>query len=161
MPNWCTNNITITGPKDKINKLIERARSANPKRPDEELGLLEAMVPIGDWEYGTAVETWGTKWDVSTEGLEVYNIIEDRAVIEGWFDSAWSPPVEAMRAYLAENPDVDIWMNYFEPGVSFIGEFEDGEESTYEIDPENLDNIPDDLREAFNLDEYYDEEDYA
>ena len=52
MPNWCANHIEITGPEDKINILYQDAQD----------GFLETLAPIGDWEYNTAVEKWGTKW---------------------------------------------------------------------------------------------------
>ena len=66
MPNWNSNAITLTGPVDKIRALWDAAQPAEGK----DGSLLEAMVPIGDWDYGTAVESWGTKWDISLECLE-------------------------------------------------------------------------------------------
>jgi hypothetical protein len=39
MPNWCNNTITITGPKDKITAIWDKAN-------EEDGGLLSAMVPM-------------------------------------------------------------------------------------------------------------------
>lgn len=144
MPNWCNNSIEIVGPRDKIRAIWETARECE--------GLLNAMVPMpealsttvkgsGDeaqtelhdgftnW-YDWAVARWGTKWDVSLEGLE-YEQDEDgnydngglgpQARITGWFDSAWAPPVTAMATYGESNPDVRITLDYNEPGMCFVG----------------------------------------
>ena len=62
MPNWCSNSIKISGPYDKLKKIKE---DSSKFEADEGLvapGLLEALVPIGDWSYVTASEAWGTKW---------------------------------------------------------------------------------------------------
>jgi len=117
MPNWCSNNITIQGPADKIRALWDAAQPAEGK----DGSLLEAMVPIGDWDYGTAVESWGTKWDISLEGLEFELLPDGRAMIHGWFESAWSPPTGAYEQFCENNDDVYICASYFEPGMGFVG----------------------------------------
>ena len=164
MPNWCSNSITIEGPADKIRQLWESAQS------QQDGGLLEATVPIGDWDYGTAVDTWGTKWDISLEGLEFIDNDQGRAMITGWFDSAWAPPIGAYERYLETNDDVSIEASYYEPGMDFAGFWKDGEE-------EHMDNLHDEfqlpedqrsdlynrLDEEYNLSENYEmwDEDFA
>ena len=133
MPNWCSNNITITGPKDKIKAIYDGATAE---------GLLHTLYPMpeqlrdtikgtGDelqtekydgftnW-YDWAVNNWNTKWDVSAEGLE-YEEDGDTATISGWFDSAWAPPVGAVFHYGHRNEDVKIRLSYYEPGMAFVG----------------------------------------
>jgi len=138
MPNWCNNTISITGPKDKITNLFEEAKKEN--------GLLQAMVPMpkelegttspapqegepqplvdgfDNW-YDWRVANWGTKWDVDIEGLE---LSEDGTTISGWFDSAWSPPIEAYSTFLNENEDCSIDAYYEEGGMDFAGHWYDG-----------------------------------
>lgn len=156
MPNWCSNSLVLSGPKDKIKALWETASAKN----EESFCLLNAMVPLpgGNWDYGLAVDTWGTKWDISLEGLEYAENGND-ATIRGWFDSAWAPPVMAMQTYCAQNEDVRVTLEYFEPGVGFIGHWNSGdqEDLCYEIDPSDLSNIPSDLRESFNVDDWYED----
>lgn len=117
MPNWCSNNITIQGPADMIRALWDAAQPAEGK----DGSLLEAMVSIGEWDYDTAVNTWGTKWDISLEGLQFELLPDGRAMIQGWFESAWSPPIGAYEKFCENNNDVYICASYFEPGMSFIG----------------------------------------
>jgi len=142
MPNWCSNDIAITGPRDKIRALWDATQA-------EGSGLLNALVPMPDtvfrgnigpkeeaecrekgipnW-YDWSVANWGTKWDVDPEGLE-YTEDSDTATISGWMDSAWSPPVEAVAAYGTENPDVSITLDFHEGGMCFVGQYviENGE----------------------------------
>jgi hypothetical protein len=115
MPNWCSNSITIEGPAEKIRALWDAANSK------EDSGLLEAMVPIGEWDYDHAVLTWGTKWDISNEGLEFTDNGNGRATISGWADSAWAPPVAAFQTWALANEDCELELKYFEPGMSFVG----------------------------------------
>ena len=155
MPNWCNNNISISGPADKIKKLWETANS----EADDQTGLLDSMYPmpreldivagsLGDdaeqeklylaeaanvekfghknW-YDWRVANWGTKWDIGTEGLEYTEHGDGTAEISGWFDSAWSPPIEAYQKFDAENDsDCYITASFHEPGMDFGGFYETG-----------------------------------
>jgi len=134
MPNWCSNSFSITGNVESIKELWDTAQTAGP---DGDFGLLNAIAPIGDWDYGTAVESWGTKWDVSDEGLEFIDHGDGTASIEGWFDSAWAPPIAAYEQLAADFDSCVISASYFEPGMDFAGFWssEDGEE--------HLDNLHD------------------
>ena len=118
MPNWCSNNFAITGNVESIKDLWEAAQTAGP---DGGFGLLNAIAPIGDWEYGKAVDTWGTKWDVTDEGLEFIDNGDGTASISGWFDSAWSPPIGAYEQLAADFDSCIIECSYYEPGMDFGG----------------------------------------
>jgi hypothetical protein len=160
MPNWCSNAITIKGPVDKIRALWDAAQPAEGK----DGSLLEAMVPIGEWDYDRAVQEWGTKWDISLEGLEFVDLGDDTAAIQGWADSAWSPPIEAFATYCGNDDDVTAQIDYFEPGMSFIGSWtaNDGEQ-TWEDVGQFAKNGTDDpvleqLMEDFNVWDWYEED---
>jgi hypothetical protein len=149
MPNWCNNNIEITGPAQKIKALWDAAQA-------EDGGLLNGMVPMpvelkdtvkgsnGDavnW-YDWSVTNWGTKWDVSLEGIEYTDNEDGTASISGYFDSAWSPPIDAYNRFLADNEDCTIEASYYEMGCDFAGLYDNG-------DDEHLE----DLREEYDLPE--------
>lgn len=154
MPNWCSNNFSLEGPVEKIQALWDAAKS-------NDSGLLEAMVPLGEWDYDKSVDSWGTKWDVNLEGLEFSTFLDGKmGSISGWFESAWSPPLAAFIAYCEKNEDVNLSVSYFEPGCAFVGRWnsDDKEDECYQIDPDNLDEIPDDLREDFDIDSWYEKE---
>ena len=138
MPNWCNNSITITGPKDKITALYNQAIQHDA---DDETGMLDAMHPMpkelhgttspsdGDNWYNWRVENWGTKWDISSEGLE---LSEDGTELTGWFDSAWAPPIGAYEFFLENNEDCSISASYYEPGMDFGGFWIDGVDEYWE-----------------------------
>jgi hypothetical protein len=156
MPNWCNNNITISGPTETIKQLWEDAQTAGP---DGGFGLLEAMAPIGEWDYGTAVETWGTKWDISDEGLEFTDNGDGTASIQGWFDSAWAPPIGAYEKFCDDMDNCEISASYFEPGMDFAGFWHGMEEhlddlhEVWENDPDN--ELFRRLDEEYNLSEQF------
>tara|TARA_R110002073_G_scaffold101026_2_gene229744 strand:- start:542 stop:1072 length:531 start_codon:yes stop_codon:yes gene_type:complete len=115
MPNWCSNTLLITGDTStlvQLKSIIEQ---------DSEEGLLEAIAPIGEYDRETAISKWGTKWDVSSEGLEYTDNGDGTSIIEGYFDSAWSPPVEAFTTLAQHWASCYIELKYFEPGMCFIG----------------------------------------
>jgi hypothetical protein len=170
MPNWNANTITIEGPADKIRELWARAQrghqyvNAATGETEETSGLLEAMVPIGEWDYDRAVATWGTKWDIDLTGLELTEGDNGRAQISGHADSAWSPPVEAFQAYANLNEDVYLELKYFEPGMSFIGVWDSEGGNAYWEDVYTLvqskadeeDTVLAELFEEFNVWDCYD-----
>ena len=147
MPNWCNNNIDITGPAKTINALWKAATA-------EEGGLLIAMVPMpealrettkgsGDelqtekydgftnW-YDWSVARWGTKWDVDMEGIEYTDNEDGTASISGYFDSAWAPPVEAYNRFLEANEDCSLTASYYEMGCDFAGLYDNGDDEYME-----------------------------
>ena len=154
MPNWCNNNITITGPNsviDKIEKIVDEKQETE--------GLLQFMYPMpeglknttadmtedkemikkygySDW-YGWATNEWGTKWEVS----EFYGVdrqyltetSEGESTISFAFDSAWAPPTGAYENFIANNEDCSLRATYYEPGCDFMGIWQDYDDKCYTI----------------------------
>ena len=136
MPNWCSNNISISGPREKIESIYNQITSE-----DESKGLLDALVPMPqeirdtlkegsqtqDW-YSWSIDNWGTKWEVNGEGLELQlDGDSNEASIHGYFDSAWGPPTTAYETFLDNNEDCELWASYEEPGMDFAGIYDNGE----------------------------------
>ena len=159
MPNWCSNHIVIEGPTDKVEAVWSIAND-----PSND-GLLEAMVPLGKWNYDKATSEWGTKWDINMTdaNLELEQINDTTSSIVGYFESAWGPPSEACFTYMQNNPDVDIHLSFYEPGNDFCGTLDTGEmsindqpRSYWETDPEGV-NLDETFYITEVLDEYQDE----
>ena len=151
MPNWCSNNLTITGDTDTLVQLKEVIESDGD-------GLLEAIAPIGEWDYGSAVEKWGTKWDISAEGLEYIDNGDGTSTIEGWFQSAWSPPISAFQKLADDWDSCFIELMYEECGMCFVGCWDsEGADDHYEygdFTSKNIkENIPAYLVDEFGLEE--------
>lgn len=120
MPNWCSNQMHLEGPAETINQVWENAKHIE--------GLLEAICPLGEWEYSKATSVWGTKWDVEIQDLEYTETSDGKiGTISGGFDSAWSPPTEAFDHFLSNNPDCEAELLFYEGGNDFCGSLHAGE----------------------------------
>lgn len=145
MPNWCMNSVEISGDIKTLEAMAEAAKQGD---------LLEYFAPIGEWDYGVAVDTWGTKWDVTCE--DPY-LDYGSNTLQLNFDSAWGPPTEAY-AKAEETHEVRITADYYEPGMMFVGKYEDGYDQSFEVDFSDKDwrdGIPDDLIDHWDLDDDY------
>ena len=168
MPNWCNNNITIRGPKAKLEKILEQSKTDNVgllnhfmKMPEELAETtangetrpeLEKKYGFSDW-YGWANNNWGTKWNVYANDfypedpkVELTKEENYEAQLSFGFDTAWAPPIGAYENYLAENQDVTIKATYFEGGMDFMGIWEDYDDAEYtisDVTDEQLETEPD------------------
>ena len=101
--------------------------------------------------YEWNIEHWGVKWDVGEE-LDSVTRIDDNTVKLS-FDTAWNSPVRFYE-HLAAELDFDITAYYLEEGMGFVGKYtSDGGDESYNFDgSEDLEDIPDDIREFWDLD---------
>jgi len=156
MPNWCDNQITITGPNSVIDKIEKIVREEK-----DDQGLLNFMYPCpkelesttadgsknealikkyghSDW-YSWKTDNWCTKWEV----CEFYGV--DRQLIEAGktklsmistisfaFSSAWAPPTGAYTHFITsmaeKNLDVSLKAYYYEGGCDFAGCWDNGDD---------------------------------
>ena len=149
MPNWCNNNITITGPKKIIDKIEKIAKNEKYEKPED--GLLHYFHPMpkglrdttadgsknkammkkhgySNW-YDWAVENWSTKWDIH----EFHGVERKKSVISFGFESAWAPPIGAYDKFIDENPNVSIRATYMEGGCDFMGIWDNGIDDCWTI----------------------------
>jgi hypothetical protein len=153
MPNWCDNQVTITGPNkiiDKIEKIVKEEKDSG--------GLLDFFHPMpkelrdttadgskdkemikkygySDW-YSWACDNWSTKWDIS----EFYGVdrqylseqSEGESTISFAFSSAWSPPIGAYECFLAKNEECSLKAYYYEGGCDFMGCWDNGADDCYQ-----------------------------
>ena len=171
MPNWCNNSITITGNTETIKTLWEEAI----QDADDETGLLNAIHPMPkelhettspseepNW-YNWRVENWGTKWEVSSEGLEFTDNGDGTATISGWFDSAWAPPIGVYERFAEQFDSCVLEASYYEPGMDFAGFWssENGDEYCDNLHDEWKSDEPSELfkrlDEEYNLSEQFEE----
>ena len=180
MPNWCNNTITLTGPKEKITAIYDKAREDNAllqqlkpmpealegtTSPAPKEGKVQPLVDGFDNWYDWRVQNWGTKWDVDMDGLE---LSDDGTTITGWFDSAWAPPIHAYEYFLTDNEDCSISSLYYEGGMDFAGKWEDFADMMVTPGDFTADQMEDpssgliyDINEQFNFSEFvreYEEE---
>ena len=88
------------------------------------------------------------------DDAQVFNHIVPRPLEEVSmnFDTAWSPPTTLYETMVDDGWGVRAF--YHEPGMVFIGMFEDGSDNYYEYDNtdrESIENLPEELVEYGNL----------
>jgi hypothetical protein len=140
MPNWCSNVLTIKSTKEIVEKLrndVNNAEALENKEHDK--GLFATLAPIPnyveqDW-YNLHNDYWGTKWDVPF--AECYYADESETTISMAFDTAWGPPTGVCKALytrlVQEDPSVNIKCTFEEPGMNFIGLWENLEHEEWDI----------------------------
>ena len=173
MPNWCDNQVTITGPKsviDKIEKIAKEEKGAG--------GLLNFFHPMpkelkdttadgskdkemikkygySDW-YGWACDNWGTKWDLNEfYGVERELTPEGDSMISFAFSSAWSPPIGAYEYFLAKNEDCTLEAHYYEGGCDFMGIWDNGDDRCYAPSNYKSDDKFFESGDGWSLDNYF------
>ena len=173
MPNWNQNSAIITHEDPaQIDRLIEGFK--NERLFGEFLPTPEPLcrtVEIGDdyderlaelakanliefgypsW-YEWNIKHWGVKWDVGEESDDIDRVDDNKVKLS--FDIAWGPPI-AFYDYLTEELDFDVTAFYLEEGMGFVGKYttDDGDESFNFDGSEDLEDIPDDIREFWDLD---------
>ena len=182
MPNWCDNQITITGPNSVIDKIEKIVREDDSHKNN---GLLHFMKPMptelegttspsssadkpqpmvdgfDNW-YDWRCENWGTKWEVCEfYGVDRQHLNDslDESTISFGFSSAWAPPIHAYEQFLADNENCSLKAYYYEGGCDFMGVWEDGVDDCYapgdykSTDDFWTDGIGYELDEMFNITE--------
>ena len=154
MPNWCNNQITITGPNSVIDKIEEIVKTEDTH---ENTGLLNFFKPMpkelegttspsssakkpqpmvegfDNW-YDWRVENWGTKWELCEfYGVDRQHLNDslDESTISFAFSSAWAPPINAYEQFLADNENCSLKAYYYEGGCDFMGEWDNGSDDCY------------------------------
>jgi len=126
MPNWCNNQIEITATSPQEFKKFHEYMG--------DYFSFERIVPtpltadgnvIENW-YTWRLEHWGTKWDLDKEEFLAgnqdawkFSDTDDSATLN--FDTAWGPPIEALKNLVEKFPALTINLKYFEPGMAFGG----------------------------------------
>lgn len=156
MPNWCNNWVEV-GHEDpaKIKALAEAYNRGefcdhvvpvpeilkNPETttsygdPDKQANAdrirEEALKATGyeSW-YDFCVAKWGTKWDISSEGVDA-DITDDGKAMTAGFDTAWSPPTGIYEALVEQGYTVRAY--YYEPGMAYAGIYDNGSDDYMEL----------------------------
>lgn len=126
MPNWCSNEITITGDVTEIVKALDSIENR------EERNLFKSLIDVpqdeyeNDW-YNTNLKYFGTKWDVSHEECDPQEFDGELVLTP---NTAWSPPTE-FCVNLAKKYGVEVEMYYHEGGMDFCGKTYINSDGTY------------------------------
>lgn len=183
MPNWCSNHITLRGSRQaEVQRLADAFKRGEfcdavipvpeilknsetttnygdpVKQAEADRVRAEALSATGyqSW-YDFCTNRWGTKWDVGDE--HSIEVDQDGLGFSAPFDSAWAPPMGVVEALVEQGFEVTLY--YYEPGMGFVGKFEDGYDEMYELSGETSKTvraaIGDELDDFFGISESMDE----
>ena len=148
MPNWCACHISVRGSRQEaVQKLADAFDRGE---------FCQTVIPVPEdqkdnW-YDFCVNNWGTKWEVQGEECDRS---EDGLSFSASFDSAWAPPMGVVERLTTQGYDVTLY--YYEPGMCFVGKYEDGIDDYYEYSSETSntvrDVIGDELDDFFGISE--------
>lgn len=157
MPNWCNNNVIFKhNNPEMIQKLVDAANHEQ---------LFNAFVPRPDEEdtnwYDWNVSNWGTKWEANIYEEAFVEADRSDTVVLG-FDTAWAPPIPFYEKMEELGFEVDAY--YYESGMGFCGNFQDGYDEYIEIEGDSKwvkEFVPSYIDEVFdisgNMEEWEDE----
>ena len=157
MPNWCSNQATIHGTKDQI---LELAGAYDRG------GVCEHFLPTPEGIEDKAEyrrKNWGMKWDFGKTAYTPDEECDWQVDEEGCglvhlrFDTAGNPPIGWYEALNALDMTVEAY--YFEPGVSFCGQWSNPVEGIIDecIEIHNPNDVPYTIQQTFNTEEFYED----
>jgi hypothetical protein len=123
MPNWCSNEITISG---DVTRIVEALESIESKQDNNVFKTLIDVPQDEDW-YNTNLKYFGTKWDVSHEECDPQEFDGGLVLMP---NTAWSPPIE-FGINLAKKYGVEVELYYHESGMDFCGKTSINSDGTY------------------------------
>jgi hypothetical protein len=168
MPNYCINEIKITGDNNKIIGITKKIKSSKNGLLFETLIGKHPKYTDENW-YEKNCEWFGCKWDVIINECNI-EFGDDFIIINP--QTAWSPP-EPFCKTLSQKFNVNVEIFYFEPGMDFAGRsefyngdlideinYDDCQEGKYELNNERFwqdeecDYLDEDRLDGSTLDEY-------
>jgi len=135
MPNWCENDLIISGAPDDVEEFVEFAKGNEAWDDEARKSPLDAnkFVPYpkeyasvggyGVFNYNWCINNWGSKWNfIRVEITDDYVDSGIREIIYA-FDSAWSPMTPVILAMGKAFPKLKFNLEYYEGRGGFRGWF--------------------------------------
>jgi len=127
MPNWCYTTLKVNGSKEQIKEfssLVSRAIENDNSLCNEIIPRPEAEEE--NW-YHWNLTNWGSKWDTT----DISFLYEDDTQLNLSFATAWSPITPIFDELVKRG--LKVLAEYEDEGYMFAGEYENGNETDFEI----------------------------
>lgn len=146
MPNWCENELSVTGREEDVYTFIKKAggengdldfesfipypnifskidEEAKAHNQDPEKVKLYGYKPNGynSGGYEWCIENWDTKWNACDVVFDLIKDYEDEETAFYEFNTAWSPPISVIKKMGEMFPNLVFVLRYFECGVGYNG----------------------------------------
>lgn len=132
MPNWCENDLRVTGEASEVERFFESVKSEQSRFDFNKIKPYPVEFEVMDREhaekkrerdgfnsggYEWRLRNWGTKWN-ACEVTEVVSIRGGKMVS---FSTAWSPPTPLIERASIDWPKLTFDIRYYEAGIGFKG----------------------------------------
>ena len=127
MPNYCGNELTVSGPSEELRRFKKYVKNAHAAEDDQKILDFSTIIPVPQ-EGMSDYNLWGTRsnaWEVTIDSGRLRTGTND--TIFYTFDTAWSPPDEVIMKMIEIFPLLDFVFLYGEPGCCFSGKIEGSE----------------------------------
>jgi hypothetical protein len=111
--------LAIHGNPDEVDRFIDGLKPAdNPDEPGQ-VSVLESYIPLTQWEYEVALQTWGVKWPDTVGTFDRGD--GGYSDISLYLTTPWGPPLEGIRRVSELFPELSFALSWTEPGMCFYG----------------------------------------
>jgi len=154
MPNYCTNYLIMGGNTEVLKDLWEKYFA---QLTFNQHGMfLQLLCPMPDLEeseiHDWRLSNWGTKW----EATDMHGVHFDNDILIFEFETAWSPPVEAVK-YFCSWFGVHGRLHYYDLDSDFVGFYDSANDKNCELEFNSHDvNTEDMMIKIFVKDLYKD-----
>lgn len=152
MPNWCDNEVWITGDANELKELFAEGGKPHYLHNDEHgvSFLMDNLVPMPPeylddsrwWDF--RIENWGCKWDLNQQ-YEETRVYYTEGDTEGGVNylTPWAPNRQFWQTVSKRFPSLTIDLRYVEDAMWFMGQviYRAGEV----VDEVYYDDIPDEI----------------
>lgn len=141
MPNWCENDLIITGDTQQLRYFLDHGVDFNSAIPyPEQFASLDRIAeqwekdhPEAPWGLGRPKDgfnqggyewcnaNWGTKWNVSPESNQPKAVQPKR--VKYSFSTAWAPPIPVILAWSKKYDALTFSLRYYEMGAAYQGKY--------------------------------------
>jgi len=133
MPNWCHNQLTVSGPADEVKQFKETAVGHSPWLSAAEVGRekpdplnFHSLFPVPEELMNAGYNEAAYHWERDNWGCK--RGARDTQILDEWdggviyeFDTAWVPPLEFIEHISKDWPRLTFDLEYDECGIGFTG----------------------------------------
>lgn len=114
MPNWCMNDLRVSGAEAEVLKFIEDNKT-NGEFCFKTLSPEPEYEKDDEW-YDWRISNWGVKWDVDGD-VDVQKL--DDGFYRLYFTTAWDAPIYWLKDVVAMYPTLKFELASGEPGMNW------------------------------------------
>jgi len=119
MPNWCGNEMVVSGSPEAIARFRAQAGFEGDE-PTGDHGFIGTLLPLGA-DVSDTVDNQHARWGIKWGDCEAYIVNETEKALLIRFNTPWGPAVEAHDEIAGMFSDLRFHLEWDEPGMLVAG----------------------------------------